>query len=310
MRYENLANPSILYLYFFKVKGKPTSIILSSMSQNNSSETKMQFIVGRRFNSQDGEALLEMPLDQMKIGHYYRLQAYLHWYRLAEKLISIQVDAGKPWDKKPLDLSLLVSTQTEGIEAAAKVYQKVRAYCSRYLSPDFGLLNHAKWVLELPLNNLLKSIMQKWEVEPFGPMVPILRAQFALLSTERRDLLEGRITPITTMGGYLRYIRDIHTFVSGDSCPSFDSPPPAPREVYEQAAAFYTPVALDTLSPGDRHCTVCDKPLAAGGSHEVCRLACGHIFGLRCIELLMTETFKCPTCGRDYEAELHSMFHL
>jgi hypothetical protein len=223
-----------------------------------------------------------------------------------EKLISIEIEAGQPWDSKLLDLLLLISLQCGGLEVATEIYQKVSAYHSKYLSPDFGIPSHAKWVLELPLKDLLKSTMQNWEEQPFGPKAPILRAQFALLAAERRDLHEGKITPITTLGGYTLYILDIIDFESDVGYPYFRLPPPAPREVYEKAAAFYCPVALDTLPSGDRDCALCELPLTAGGFHEVCRLPCGHIFGLVCVSKFVTGTPQCPTCNCDYTTELQT----
>jgi len=45
-------------------------------------------------------------------------------------------------------------------------------------------------------------------------------------------------------------------------------------------------------------CSLCGKPIGAAGDHQICCLACGHIFGYSCINRLFETSNSCPRCGK------------
>lgn len=256
----------------------------------------MTTVIGRQFNKKDERALLRMPLEQMRIGHFYRLHAYLHYHRLSEKLIRIELEAKQTsFRQNPMQCFDIFQALHVCIQKAAKVCKKISAFHAKYLTPEWGLPSDVKWILSLPLNKLMDRTEMKAEIardshEEDAVTMLLLARQFSFLLTQDQILDDG-LSARTMLGAYKRYIRDIIEFEAGDGCP-FGPPPPPCLIVYEQAALFFAPIHPDSLDPSDCDCTLCAKPLHAAGSHAVCRLPCGHVFGLGCVEDLLRETFK------------------
>jgi endogenous inhibitor of DNA gyrase (YacG/DUF329 family) len=55
--------------------------------------------------------------------------------------------------------------------------------------------------------------------------------------------------------------------------------------------------------PDIANCSICGRDIEASGKHKIGKLPCGHVFGLFCLYIAISESKQCPTCQMDVEKD-------
>lgn len=84
---------------------------------------------------------------------------------------------------------------------------------------------------------------------------------------------------------------------------------PHVRKSEETIANDGTGTATTTLTPATTDCSICMNPVEKFGMHQVCCLACGHLFGKKCIEKWLSRQKTCPLCQKtSYLSDIRLLF--